>query len=148
MNHCQYAIPSLTAWREARGDGNTAMEAVLCVIKNRCHKTGLSPMAVCVKRLAFSSMTAYGDPELTLYPSDVDAQWIQVQLIAQNVLDGITADITGGATLYLSPAGMAPGTTVPYTLPDGTVIQFPKGWNQAAVEYACTIGSQVFFREV
>src|ERR1017187_7315035 len=134
MTHSDYSMSALAAWKEARGDGNTAMTAVLCVIRNRVNKTGSTPFAQVVKPWAFSSITAKGDPELTLWPHDGDPQWQQAQLLAQNILDGLTADITGGATLYIAPKSLAPGTTVPYTLPDGTIIPFPQSWNQDAVK--------------
>lgn len=118
-----------------------------CVIRNRVNRHSTSPMEQVVKPWAFSSITAKGDPELTLFPADSDPQWVNAQLIAANVLDGLTSDITGGATLYIAPSGMAPGSTVPYTLPDGNVTVFPKTWNQAAVTYSCTIGKQLFFVE-
>ncbi len=147
MTHADYAFTSLALWREARGEGEDGMTAVACVIRNRVNKHGSTPMAQVVKPWAFSSITAKGDPELTLYPLDGDPQWLQAQQTAQQVLDGQTNDTTGGATLYIAPAGMAPGTTVPYTLPDGTKTVFPKSWNQAAVTYSCTIGKQIFFVE-
>ena len=123
------------------------MTSVACLIRTRVNRHGTTPFATVVKPLAFSSLTAKGDPELNLYPTDADAQWIQAQLIAQNVLDGLTGDITGGSTLYIAPASLVPADTVPFTLADGSTIPFPKGWNQSAVRYACRIGTQVFFTE-
>ncbi len=148
MNHSDYSMTALALWREARGDGNTGMTAVCCVIRNRVKKHSSTPYEQVVKPWAFSSITAKGDPELTLYPAESDPQWVQAQLITENVLDGLTADITGGSTLYIAPAGMDPSMTIPYTLPDGTKTVFPKRWNQAAVKYSCTVGKQIFFIEL
>lgn len=146
--HSDYSFSAIAAWKEARGDGNTAMLAVLCVIRNRVNKHGSTPFTQVVKPWAFSSITAKGDPELTLWPSESDPTWIQAQLLAQNVLDGLTSDITGGATLYFSPAGMASSSTTEYTLPDGEKTVFPKSWNPSAVVFSSKIGTQLFFREI
>ena len=144
MTHADYAICSLCIWREARGDGNTAMSAVACVIRNRVKKSGRTPYAEVIKPWAFSSITAKGDPELALFPPDSDPAWIQAQLITGNVLDGLTADITGGSTLYYAPKSIV--TTATIQIPTGK-IPFPQKWNPAVVKFACQIGSQVFFTE-
>jgi hypothetical protein len=60
---------------------------------------------------------------------------------------GQLEDITHGSTLYYAPAGLAKGTTKPYTLPDGSVVPFPASWNEAAVTYRATICGQYFFTE-
>jgi N-acetylmuramoyl-L-alanine amidase len=131
MNHADYALVALTLWREARGEGTTGMTAVACVIRNRVHKHNSTPFAQCVKKWAFSSITDPKDQQLTLYPVDTDPQWQQAQLIAGNVLDGQTQDITSGATLYY----------------DGS-ISFPSSWNLAAVKAVGKIGRLNLFREV
>jgi len=120
------------------------MTAVACVIRNRVNKHGSTPMAQVIKPWAFSSITAKGDPELTLYPSDSDAQWLQAQQIAQRVLDGHTDDITGGATLYYAPKSIQ--TSASIQIPSG-IIRWPAKWNPQAVTYACTVGNQVFWVE-
>jgi spore germination cell wall hydrolase CwlJ-like protein len=145
MTHADYGTVALTLWREARGEGTAGLTAVACVIRNRVKKNHSTPFAEVTKKWAFSSMTAPGDPNLVLYPADTDPQWQQAQLITGNVLDGLTADITGGSTLYYAPKSIKTSRTI--TLPDGTILPFPTGWNSAVVEYSCTIGSQVFFVE-
>lgn len=145
MTHSDYAICSLCIWREARGDGNSAMQGVACVIRNRTKRSGRPPYAEVIRPLAFSSMTAHGDPELALFPIDSDPAWIQAQLLTGNVLDGVTEDITGGSTLYYAPHSIV--TTAKITIPTGT-IPFPQHWNPAVVTFQRQIGSQVFFSEV
>jgi spore germination cell wall hydrolase CwlJ-like protein len=145
MTHSDYAFTALCLWREARDQETAGLTAVACVIRNRVNKRGTTPFAEIVKPWAFSSMTAKGDPELTLYPTDNDPQWVQAQLIAGNVLDGLTGDITGGSTLYYNPKSIS--TTATFTLPNGTSIPWPERWNQARAKYACTIGAHVFFIE-
>lgn len=145
MTPADYALTALCLWREARGEGQAGLTAVACVIRNRVNKHSTTPMAEVVKPWAFSSMTAKGDPELTLYPMDNDPQWVQAQLIAGNVLDNATGDITGGSTLYYNPKGIV--TTDVYTLPSGQSIPWPQGWSQAAAKYQCRIGQHYFFSE-
>ena len=131
MTHADYAMTALCLWREARGEGNTGMLAVACVIRNRVQKHGSTYFAQVVKPWAFSSITAHGDPQLTAFPTESDMQWIQAQLIAGNVIDGGVNDITNGATLYYDDS-----------------ISFPKSWNKDAVVNAGKIGRLNLFREV
>ena len=145
MTHADFALTALALWREARGEGVDGMTAVACVIRNRAAKPGTTPFAEVTKKLAFSSITAPGDPELTLYPSDNDVRWQQAQQIAADVLNGFKADTTGGSTLYYAPAAIHP--TQPYTLPDGTATVFPHSWNPAAVVFQEQVGKQLFFSE-
>lgn len=107
------------------------MLAVACVIRNRVQKHNSTYYAQVVKPLAFSSITAHNDPQLTTFPKDSDASWIQAQLIAGNVMDGGVNDITNGATLYYDDS-----------------ISFPKGWNKDAVVPVGKIGRLNLFREI
>jgi len=131
VTHADYALTALCLWREARGEGNTGMLAVACVIRNRVQKNNSTYFAQVVKPWAFSSITAHGDPQLTVFPKESDPSWIQAQLIATNVLDGGVNDITNGATLYYDDS-----------------ISFPKSWNRDAVVPVGKIGRLSLFREV
>jgi Cell Wall Hydrolase len=135
---------ALTCWRENRGGGYTGMQSVANVIMNRAARRWTSPYVECVRPLQFSSITAKGDPELTLWPEPSDASWIQAQEIAGYAAGGTLADITGGATLYYAPHSIETNASI--TLPNGTSIPFPKDWNESAVTYTATIQGQVFFR--
>jgi len=131
VTHADYALTALCLWREARGEGNTGMLAVACVIRNRVNKHGSTYYAQVVKPWAFSSITAHGDPQLSSFPQESDQQWIQAQLIAGNVMDRGVEDITNGATLYFDDS-----------------ISFPKTWNRAAVAPLGKIGRLNLFREI
>jgi spore germination cell wall hydrolase CwlJ-like protein len=136
---------ALTAWRENRGGGASGMQSVANVIMNRAAARKTDAYTECVRPLQFSSLTAKGDPELTLWPADADAQWAEALALAAEAAAGTLEDITGGATLYYAPASIQ--TTATIQLPNGSRIPFPEGWNASAVKYACTIQSQAFFTE-
>jgi len=136
---------ALTMWRENRGGGVAGMQSVGNVILNRAAKRGTSVWAVCTARLQFSSLTAPGDPELTLWPADSDPSWATALDLASRAAAGVLEDITHGAVLYYAPRAIRTDKT--YTLPDGTIVPFPKPWNPVVVEYLCEIAGQLFFGE-
>jgi hypothetical protein len=122
------------------------MQSILNVLQNRARKRGTSVYLECVRALQFSSMTAKGDPELTLWPADDDPQWQTALGLAAQASAGALPDLTGGATLYYAPKSIQ--STAVITLPTGETVPFPQGWNWAAVIYTATIAEQVFFREL
>jgi N-acetylmuramoyl-L-alanine amidase len=122
---------ALCLWREARGEGRTGMIAVGCVVRNRVIRDGQSYYAETVRRLQFSSLTAKGDPELTLWPVENDPSWQTAQALAQSIISEDVQDITGGATLYYA-----------------TSIPFPATWNRSKVKQTVQIGNQIFFIEL
>lgn len=142
---------ALTAWRENRGGGVSGMQSVMNVILNRAARDRSTPYAECVKRLQFSSITAKGDPELTLWPVLGTPDWLawqQAQQLVAQAVAGALQDITSGATDYYAPHGLDSGNTVNVYVPGVGTTPFPKGWNAAAVQYTATIGGQLFFRDV
>lgn len=137
-------ILAITVWRENRGGGLPGMQSVANVILNRAAKRGTTAYAECTRAKQFSSMTAPGDRELTLWPSDGDPQWAQALDLAQQASAGALADITEGAIDYYAPAGQR--WTKRFTLPNGEQVVFPDDWNADAVTYLCTIAGQLFFK--
>lgn len=135
---------ALTVWRENRSGGLPGMQSVANVIVNRAAKRSTSAYTECTRAWQFSSITAKGDPELTLWPSDGDPQWAQALDLAQQASTGALADITGGAIDYYAPAGQH--WTKRFTLPSGATVPFPDHWNEDAVTYLCTIAGQLFFK--
>lgn len=127
------------------------MQSILNVLVNRATKNGTSVYEEALRPEQFSSMTTVGDPELGIGPNVLDAaDWkafLTALSLASQAAEDSLPDITGGATLYYDPAGLAHGATVPYKLPDGTMTVFPRDWNQAVVTYRCTIDGQLFFTE-
>jgi hypothetical protein len=145
MTYLDKFMLCLTAWRENRGGGQIGMQSVINCIVNRCAKDKSTPYQECIKRLQFSSLTATGDPELTLWPQPSDVQWLNAQDLVTQAEAGTLADLTGGATLYYAPASIK--TTASFTLPDGSSIPFPQGWNAAVVRYTVTVEGQAFFTD-
>lgn len=135
---------AITAWRENRGGLSTGMQSVANVINNRAVKTGKSVYDICTAHEQFSSISMPG-PEAYLWPVENDSQWQDALQIAQQAAAGTLDDLTNGSTLYYAPKAIQ--TTVTITLPDGSTIPFPKGWNAAAVTFQATICGQVFFTE-
>lgn len=136
---------ALTAWRENRSGGRAGMQSVINVIQNRAAKSGETPYSVCTHPEAFSSITALGDHQASLWPKETDQTWIDAQLLASDADDAKLPDITNGSTLYYAPAGL---TNYQMVEINGEQQRFPAGWNFAAVEYQATIANQLFFREV
>lgn len=126
--HADYAITALTLWREDRGGGTAGMTAVACVLRNRVRAGKHSFYEVCTLKWQFSALTAPGDPELVLWPSVNDAEWIQAQQLASDFIDGDPADITGGATHYFAL----------------TMKELPS-WAHTMTK-TCVIGGQAYYR--
>ncbi len=121
-------IGALTMWRENRGGGTQGMQSVLNVLMNRARKRGTDVYAEAVRRLQFSSMTATGDPNLVLYPTEGDPEWQEALSLCAQAAAGTLADITGGATSYYATSMATP----PY-------------W-AASMTQTCEIANQIFFK--
>ena len=119
---------ALTAWRENRGGGIPGMQSVINVVCNRAAHRRTDPYTECVRPMQFSSLTAKGDPELTLWPVDNDPQWLEAITLAGQAAAGTLEDITGGATSYYALTM----TTPPY-------------W-AASMTPTVTIANQAFFK--
>jgi N-acetylmuramoyl-L-alanine amidase len=122
-------IGALTAWRENRSGGEDGMQSVLNVLVNRATTRGTSIYSEAVRPWQFSSMTAHGDPQLMLWPSSGDPSWIVAQSLAEEAVEGILEDITGGATSYYAAS-----------------MDEPPAW-AAEMTKTVTIAGQLFFRE-
>ena len=138
-------IGALCAWRECRNAGQPGLQSILNVLENRVKRDGTSIYEEATAKLQFSSLTAAGDPELTLWPTDTDPQWQMALSLAAQLAAGTLPDLTNGSTLYYAPASIPPAGSI--TLPSGNTIPFPKGWNPDVVTYQATIGNQVFLTE-
>lgn len=144
MNTQDQVITALTAWRENRGAGRPGIQSIINVIQNRMRRKQVSAWFVCTEHEQFSSLTAKGDPELTLWPTDQDQMWQLALELAAQAAAGALEDLTGGADLYFAPKGQQ--WKQRFTLPDGTEVPFPDSWNKNVVTYTTSIGSQLFFR--
>lgn len=143
----------LTAWRENRSS-SFAMQSVINAIMNRAAKHSETVYDVCTDRLQFSSVTALGDSQTVAWakrktPADWQA-WQTAEQLVESAESGTLEDLTHGATMYYAPRGLrgAEIDPVPFDLPDGTAVSFPKSWNRAAVKFETEIAGQLFFMEV
>ena len=100
-----------TIWGEARGEGQTGMTAVACVVINRVNVARAQPngdywwgnsiLRVCQKPLQFSCWNP-NDPNLPQLQAVTaeNAEFALATRIAQWAATGALADPTGGATHY------------------------------------------------
>lgn len=95
------SVVALCLWREARGEPLDGQRAVLHVIKNR----GGDPLGQVTKKWQFSSMTAVGDSQLILYPTE--EQVAPFELLVDKVWTD-DLDLTNGATHYFNPSVVLP----------------------------------------
>ena len=137
---------ALTAWRENRGGGTAGMQSIINVVRNRAWKRDTTPYEECVRPLQFSSLTAKGDPELSLWPNSTDLQWQTAKALAEQAAAGALEDLTRGATLYYNPAGIVSRSK--FAVPGGAVVAWPEGWDQSKVRYVGTIARHLFFVEL
>ncbi len=125
------------------------MHSILNVLVNRAAKKRTSIYEEVLRPEQFSSMTTPGDGQLGVGPNALNvpdwSAFLTALSLAADISAGLLPDITGGSTLYYAPASIAAGATI--TLPDGSVVPFPKGWNPAVVTYQCEIAGQLFFTE-
>ena len=101
------AFLAITSWKENREAGVPGLQSIINVIMNRAKMRNTSPFTECVRPLQFSSLTAHGDPELTVWPTEGHAAdweaWQQALALAAQAASGVLGDITDGADLYYAP---------------------------------------------
>lgn len=111
----QIDIMARTAWGEARGEGQSGMQAVLNVVMNRVKKGswyGATPKEVCLKKYQFSCWLD-SDPNKAklLAVDESDKDFAKAKYLATLAYDGELTDITKGATNYVNLATL--GNNVP-----------------------------------
>jgi hypothetical protein len=97
------------------------MQSVLNVLVNRAKQRGTSIYAEAVRRLQFSSMTAPGDPNLVLFPTVLDPEWLTALSLASKAASGLLDDITGGATFYYAASMPHPPIWASSMIPTVTI---------------------------
>lgn len=95
---------ALCAWREARGEGEDGLRAVMHVIVNRAiawygNHSESAHIAVYSKN-QFTSMSCPSDPNFIRQPAPVDELWQYCQRTAPAVANGFDEDLTKGALYY------------------------------------------------
>lgn len=93
---------ALVAWKEARGEGQDGMRAVMHVCVNRTGHPGFAHTLhdVIYGKNQFTSMSVPSDPEFNLVAGDLDPQFQYCITTATSVLSGSDADNTNGAHYY------------------------------------------------
>ena len=126
---------ALVAWKEARGDGQIAMDAVMHVILNRVGAVGFPHTLhdVIFQKNAFSSMTVPTDKEFNLQPTPGDPQFAFCMLTAR--MAQTDPDPTLGAKYYANLAHVTSGWFMNH------ILNNPTEHPQTAV-----IGKQTFYR--
>lgn len=95
---------ALCTWKEARGEGQDGMRAVMHVIRNRASRWYIKSAhpihdAVYAKN-QFTSMSVPSDPQFNLEPEENDFYYTSCVTLAPLVLDGVDPDNTNGALYY------------------------------------------------
>lgn len=102
-------LTALCAWREASGEGNNGMLAVMHVIKNRSEKWNKSVTDVITSPNQFTSMSVHTDPLTTKWPHPVDPQFLFCIQAVDSIYDGTSTDLTQGSLYYDNPATATSG---------------------------------------
>lgn len=101
---------ALTAWREARGEGEEGMRAVLWVIRNRmkdpAKRWPQTVPGVCFQKAQFSCHMV-SDPNASLWPR-LDKSWDLARNLTGEVLEEGGDDPTKGANHYYATSITAP----------------------------------------
>jgi hypothetical protein len=139
-------VSALCAWRENRGGGSPGMQSILNVLVNRSKKSNTTPYEEAIRKEQFSSITTPGNPELILFPAPGDTQMTVALAFARQAFQSDLTDITQGAIYYYAPSGIGPSSKT-FTLPGGTIVPFPQGWNESVVQFTVEIAGQLFFKD-
>lgn len=95
---------ALCTWKEARGEGNDGLRAVMHVIRNRAIRWYAKydhPIHYAVyAKNQFTSMSVPSDNQYNLEPKDDDAEYTHCIVLSPVVLDGVDTDVTNGALYY------------------------------------------------
>ena len=119
-------LAALCIWREARGAGEQAWNAIWWVINNRSQdpqrRWPRTVVGVIEQHAQFSSMTNLGDADLVAWPveptppQNPGADWVAFQGICESVVTvaPIGTDPTGGAVYYESYPAPPDATKMPW----------------------------------
>jgi spore germination cell wall hydrolase CwlJ-like protein len=131
---------ALCVWKEARGEGNSGMQAVAHVIANRVGAPGFAKTLhdVIYGKNQFSSMSIPTDPEFNLIPPPGDQQFTYCLFLCPQVLTKSDADPTHGAHYYENAATATSGWFA-------RVIAGPDGNGTEGHSLTAQIGKQKFY---
>ena len=125
-------VAARTAWGEARGEGATGMQAVLCAGMNRVARPAWWGRDICGVFLHPWQFSCWNttDPNraLLLTVADTDPQFQTALVLARRLVGGTLTDITRGADSYYD-----------------TRLSHAPAWAAPRL-YRCTIGRHAFYR--
>ncbi|GAN71333.1 hypothetical protein ASY01nite_17720 [Acetobacter syzygii] len=125
-------VAARTAWGEARGEGPTGMQAVLCAGMNRLARPAWWGRDICSVFLCPWQFSCWNttDPNRAklLAVTSTDPQFQTALALAQRLVSGTLTDITSGADSYYD-------TRLPHA----------PAWASSRF-YRCTIGHHAFYR--
>jgi spore germination cell wall hydrolase CwlJ-like protein len=128
----------LCAWREARGEGEDGLRAVMHVIVNRAkawYHARQDPLHDTIyAKNQFTSMSVSSDPEYSLMPLVGDPQYAYCLGIAPDVLAETDPDLTNGARYYANLKYVTSGWFIT------SIVNCPETHPQTAV-----VGQQTFY---
>lgn len=93
-------VVALCTWKEARGEGELGMKAVMDVIFNRARDWRKDLHDIVYARNQFTSMSVPSDPEYNLEPHTGDVQYQFCVDLAGQIIAGNQSDITNGSHYY------------------------------------------------
>jgi spore germination cell wall hydrolase CwlJ-like protein len=128
----------LCVWKEARGEGQLGMKAVLDVIVNRAKGWGKTLHDVVYQKNQFTSMSVPSDPEFNLEPAAGDEQYQFCLDTTRQTLETGMGDITFGSLYYANLKNVTSGWFVDN-------ISGPDCHGTASHPFKTKIGSQSFF---
>lgn len=106
MTDYELYLAAVCAWREAEGQGDDGLRAVMFVLRNRFRdwrKTCPSLHYVITQHAQFSSMTIAGDSNTTRYPEPAEAERLFGMAKAILMTGTDADDPTKGAHYYENP---------------------------------------------
>lgn len=94
---------ALMVWREARSESFQGKLAVAWTVRNRVEHTkwwGTDIVGVITKKWQYSSMTATGDPQLSMFPKIGDSSFKECMVVACGVINNEFDHPAPGADSY------------------------------------------------
>lgn len=97
------AALAMIGYREARGEGDEGIRAVMHVVRNRVNSGWGDWDKVITAKNQFSSFTVLGDSQTIVWPTKPNALFDTCMQLATVVYGGNDPDPTNGAVYYYNP---------------------------------------------
>ncbi len=131
---------AIMAWREASGEGQNGMLAVMNVAMNRSRDWKIPVWKVITAQNEFSSISVHSDPETTRWPAANDPAFVFCLQRSDAIYTGRDVDITLGAHYYYNPrTADSPWFTK-------NIVDAVDEAGQKVHPITATIGNHIFFK--